>query len=372
MTITTDTGPITIAHDYFTQRGGAERVAAALIEAMHPDRVVTALHSPARTFGFGAKQSVETSFLQHIKMFRLDPRRALPAFPAAWRFLKPVREGVVICSSSGWSHSIRVEGEAHKIVYCHNPARWLYQPDDYFKGQSLALRAMMRMIRPLLVRWDRAAADSADVYIANSTAVAERVREVYGRDPIIMHPPISIDPAGAQTPAEGIAPGYFVTVGRGRGYKNVDRLLEAFSTTPEERLVVVGAAPAGVEVPANVRFLKNLSDAELRWLYANAAALVSVSHEDFGLTPLEANAMGTPALVLRAGGFLDSLAEGTSGRFIDDSDSSTIADAVREFPRAWDRQAIRGHADGFSLPSFIRRLDAILLGVTTSRVDSPV
>lgn len=366
MILRAETGPITVAHDYFTQRGGAERVAAAIIDAIAPDRVVTALHSPARTFPLRSPERLETSFLQRIRPLRRDPRRALPALPAAWRFLRPVREGVLICSSAGWSHAMPKSGSAVKIVYCHNPPRWLYQPGDYMKDQSLVVRMVMRVLAPLLVRWDKAAANSADVYIANSTAVAERVRQVYQRESVVLPPPISLDPAGEQIRIDGLEPGYFVSVGRGRGYKNVDLLLAAFSSLPDERLVVVGVAPAGVAVPPNAIFLSDLSDAQLRWLYANARALISVSHEDFGLTPLEANALGTPALVLQAGGFLDSLDEGVSGSYIADRDPKTIASAVGAFRDDWDSAAIKKHADRFSMDTFMRRLSAVVAETTVT------
>ncbi|MDH2443038.1 glycosyltransferase [Amnibacterium sp. CER49] len=351
--------PLTIAHDYFTQRGGAERVAAALIDALLPDRVVTAVVTPEHTFPLPAGQ-VETTMLQQSELFRSDPRRALPLFPLAWSRVPPVTAGVVICSSSGWSHGIPVTGNARKIVYCHNPARWLYQPDDYFREQPKVLRATMRLLAPLLAHWDRAAAATADVYIANSSSVAERIRTVYGREAVVIHPPVTIDPAGERVPVAGQRPGYFLTVGRGRGYKNLDRLVAAFAELPAERLVVVGEPPRGVDLPSNVSVVHDVSDAELRWLYANARALLSVSHEDFGLTPLEANVFGTPALLVRAGGFLDSLDEGVSGRFLDDDTPAGIAAAVRAFPKRWDSAAIVAHAQDFSLEAFVGRLRQVV------------
>jgi glycosyltransferase involved in cell wall biosynthesis len=267
-----------------------------------------------------------------------------------------VTSGVVLCSSSGWSHGITVTGDAKKIVYCHNPARWLYQPEDYFLEQPWIVRTTMRLIRPLLSSWDKSAASTADLYIANSTNVAERIRKTYAREAVVIFPPVSMDAGGEATAVPGVDPGYFITVGRGRGYKNVEQLVEAFAGLPAERLVVVGARPRG-ELPPNVTVLRRVSDAELRWLYGSARALVSVSHEDFGLTPVEANMFGTPALLLRAGGFVDSLAEGVSGSFIDDPTPAGIRSAVRSFPTNWDAAAIREHAKGFSLDAFLHRLE---------------
>lgn len=351
---------ITVAHDYFTQRGGAERVAATLISGLQPDRVLTAVLDAPRTFPLPAQVRVETSILQRISIFRHDPRRALPAFPLAWWLLRPVDDGVVICSSSGWSHAIRTTKRARKIVYCHNPARWLYQPEDYFKDQPFAIRTLMRALRPLLKAWDSRAAANADIYIANSRAVARRIERIYNRPALVLHPPVSLDPQGQQVPVAGLDPGYFVTVGRGRGYKNIQNLIAAFAQTPSERLVVVGTPPFQDKVPSNVQSISHISDAELRWVYSNSRALISVSHEDFGLTPLEANSLGTPALVLRAGGFLDSLAEGISGTYVDDTSPDSIKHALDTFPSTWDMSAIKDHASKFSKESFISQLQKII------------
>lgn len=354
---------ITIAHDYFTQLGGAERVAATLISRLRPDRVVTSVWEPRQTFALLADIAPETSFLQHFQWARRDPRPALPLLPLAWRLLRPVTEGIVLTSSTGWAHGIRTSGRARKVVYCHNPARWLYQREDYVEGLGVAARAALALLRPALLRWDRRAARSADLYIANSSVVAERIERVYGLRATIVHPPVAINPGAPQAPVAVPSDKFYLTVGRGRGYKNLDVLLEAFGRMPDRHLVVVGLQPRK-DLPWNVTFTGRVSDAELRWLYRSATALVSVSHEDFGLTPLEANTFGTPALLLRAGGFLDSLEEGVSGRFIEEATPTGVVAALRSFPETWDRAAIKAHAAEFSIDAFMERITATLLELT--------
>ena len=134
------------------------------------------------------------------------------------------------------------------------------------------------------------------------------------------------------------------------------------------RLVVVGLTPTD-DLPSNVTAVGPVSEAELRWLYANARALVSVSKEDFGLTPLEAGAFGTPALLLRAGGFLDSTQEGVSGLFVDDDDVATIVRAIADFPDDWDADAVRANAARFAPAVFAERLSEAVARV---REDGPL
>lgn len=351
---------ITVAHDYFTQRGGAERVAAALVQIFTPERVVTAVYSPSTTFPLQVKTRVETSFLQNISYLRKDPRRALVLLPLAWQFMKPVDTRVLICSTSGWSHALKARSGTTKIVYCHNPARWLYQPDDYSQGHNVATRLLLKCLRPALKVWDRRAARTANLYIANSTSVAERIKRAYDLDAEILHPPVTINPDAPKKAIHKAPESFFLAVGRGRGYKNIEVLVEAFRALPHEHLLVVGEVTAGIDLPPNVSFYSNLTDEELRWAYDNAVALISVALEDFGLTPIEANAFGTPALVLRAGGFLDTLREGLSGQFISEATPESVEKAVRTFPRSWDKEQVRAHAASFSSDSFAQKLRLLI------------
>lgn len=345
---------IAIAHDYFTQRGGAERVAATLVEQLDPETLITAVYNASQTFDIGPKVDIEVSFLQRFRIVRHDARRAFPLIPIAWRLFSPVRTDVLLCSSSGWAHALRAATGCTKVVYCHNPARWLYQTADYFKDQNKALACVMRAVFPLLRRWDRRAARSADLYIANSRSVAKRIKQVYGLDAVVIPPPVSINVVGPVEPIDVANKAFYLAVGRQRGYKNIDILVEAFRGMPDRQLIIVG--DAGANPPHNVTAIADVSEAMMRWLYRNATALVSVAFEDFGLTPLEANLFGTPALLLRAGGFLDSLVEGVNGYFIDYPTSAAVQKAVASFPFDWDSSKIVAHAQQYTTSSFVHKL----------------
>lgn len=357
------TASIGLAHDYLTQRGGAERVALAIANEFRASPVYTSVFNRATTFAEFQRHEVFTSPLQHLSLVRSNPRIALPLLPVIWSSMRPKPADVFIASSSGWAHGIPVPDGAIKIVYCHNPARWLYQSDEYIR--SPAARASLLPLRRSLERWDKLAAYSADRYIANSTVVAERISTTYGLDSDVVYPPVSFDSGGVQEPVRGLSPGYWLTVARGRGYKNVGAIVDAVAKLGE-RLVVVGQpAPAGHGTYSRTSWLGIVPEPELRWLYANARALVSVSHEDFGLTPIEANAMGTPCAVLRRGGFLDSTAEHRSGVFIEDATIESICHTLRSFPDL-ARNGIVEHAKKFSVSSFGKRIREIIVEAVRS------
>ncbi|HEY6796557.1 MAG TPA: glycosyltransferase [Kineosporiaceae bacterium] len=358
---------IAIAHDYITQRGGAERVVLSLARGFPGAPIYTSVYHPDGTYPEFAGHDIRVSPLQRVAAFRRDPRLALPLLASVWRGIVVRDVDAVLVSSSGWAHGVSVPDGVPKVVYCHNPARWLYQSDEYAVG--LAQAALIRVLRRPLVRWDRTGARSAQLYLANSANVAARIARAYGIGARVLHPPVTIDVTAPQRPVPALADGpFWVTVNRGRAYKNVREVVAGVLRRPGDRVAVVGAPDPHLldGVPAadrhRVRVLGVVGDAELRWLYANARGLISVGHEDFGLTPLEANAFGTPVLALRAGGFLETVVENVSGVFVDEPCGDQIAPALDRLA-GLRPERIRRHAATFSQDVFVARVRAELARV---------
>jgi glycosyltransferase involved in cell wall biosynthesis len=357
---------VAIVHDYLTQRGGAERVVLALANAFPSAPVYASLYDPSGTFPEFDGRDIRTLWMNRIPPMRSRHRLAFPLLAQAFSSLE-VDADVVVCSSSGWAHGARTAGR--KIVYCHSPAKWLHRADDYLGGGSrYVTRSALTAARPLLLRWDRRAAVTADVYLANSSFVAAQIRDAYGIDAEVVHPPVGLDAAGARDAVSGVESGFLLTVSRLLPYKNVAATTAAFRELPSERLVVVGegeqAESLRTEAPTNVTFLGTVSDAQLRWLYAECRGLVSASREDLGLTPLEAASFGKPAAVLRWGGFLDTVVEGETGVFFDQPTSAEIAAAVRSLAaREWDGSGIKVHSMRFSERVFAERLRQIVVDI---------
>ncbi|WP_020144759.1 glycosyltransferase [Terracoccus sp. 273MFTsu3.1] len=361
----TDRPRVAIAHDYLTQRGGAERVVLALHRAFPDATIHTTLYDPDGTYPEFRDADVVVSPIDRLGPLRRDHRSALPLLPYAVSRLR-VDADVVVASSSGWAHGVPTTG--HKLVYCHAPARWLYQADAYLgddAGRTVKARAL-GLLGGWLRRWDRRAAASADRYLANSTVVRERIAAAYGIEADVLPPPYGIDPADPRRPLAALEDwaddGYLLLVSRLLPYKNVDVAVEAVRGLPE-RLVVVGSGPLEArlrsQAPDNVRIVTDLTDAELRWTYAHARTLLAPSLEDFGLTPLEAAAFGVPTLALHAGGYLDTVDEKVNGTFFEEPTPAAVrAAVVAGRDRAWDAAAIRTHAEHFSEAHFRERIRA--------------
>lgn len=363
---------VAIAHDYLTQRGGAERIVLAMARAFPQAPIYTTLYDPDLTFPEFRDLDVRASGLNRVRYFRRHHRAALPLLPFVSARVH-VHADVVIASSSGWAHGFATDGR--KIVYCYSPARWLYQADRYLGTDSSPMvTTVLKGMAPLLRRWDVRAAASADSYLAISSVVQQRIRDVYGRTAEVVPAPYTLSGAVPDQPPDAQMPeaGYYLVVSRLLPYKNVDAVIEAFRSRPGHCLVVVGSGPEKsrlvAQAPPNVTFLQDLSDAEMSWVYSDAAGLVAASYEDFGLTPLEAAARGKPSAVLRWGGFLDTMCQDITGVFFDQPQPEQIARAVdRLAERSWDVDALRARADEFSEAVFAASLAREVDRLSSSR-----
>ena len=363
--MSTDRPRVAIAHDYLTQRGGAERVVLAMARAFPAAVIHTTLYEPESTYPEFAERTVVTSRLNRVGPIRRSHRLGLPLLAMAASSMT-VDADLVLVSSSGWAHGFGRTG--HSLVYCYSPARWIYQTDTYL-GRS-ALRSLKGLallaLRPALRRWDAAAARGADDYVAISRTVQSRIRATYGIEAPVLPAPHSMDAEGSQVPVDALRDwaedGYHLVVSRLLPYKNVGVVVEAVRGTGH-RLVVVGSGPGRdallASMPDNVRLVSGLTDPQLRWVYAHSQVLLAPSYEDFGLSPLEAAAFGRPSLSLRAGGYLDTVREGVTGLHVEAPQPELFRaglDAAMAHP--WDPKAIRTHAEGFSEAGFAARLHA--------------
>lgn len=364
---------VAIVHDYLTQRGGAERVVALMVEAFPHAPLLTSLYSPEDTFREFRQADITTTSLNRVALLRRHHRLALPLLAPTFSAQRVDAE-ITLCSSSGWAHGVRTNGR--KVVYCYAPARWLYQTDRYLGSKrdrrgtwvlKETVRVALKGAKPALARWDKRAAASADCYLTSSRAVAAAIKSTYGIEADVVPPPPGLQRHGPEKEVVGLERGYALCVSRLLPYKNVQHIVRAAASLPSTRLVLVGDGPLrrALEASAtrNVLFLGDVDDAQLRWLYRNARVLVSAAYEDFGLTPLEAATFGVPTVALEAGGFLDTVSPGVNGLFFSRPTAEEIAAALTESQNVkWAADEICSHAHKFSKERFIARLQRAVYG----------
>jgi glycosyltransferase involved in cell wall biosynthesis len=303
---------VALVHDYLTEMGGAERVVLALTRIFPDAPLYTSVYNPAACPEF-TDRDVRTTFMQRLTRRKSITKVLVPLFPAAFRRLDLRDFDLVISSSSGFAHHVRVPVSARHVSYCHNPPRFLWQPEDYFRGRR-ALRLLLSSALSQLRRLDLEAARRVDAYVANSATVAARIQATYGREAEVIHPPV--DTARFELTDE--RSGRFLVVSRLLAYKRIDLAVEA-ATRFDLPLDVIGDGPDRKRLERmagpTVRFLGRCSDEVVRHALARCIALVLPGTEDFGLTPVEAMASGRPPIAYAAGGALETIREGDTGFF---------------------------------------------------------
>ena len=348
-------GSVAIVHDYLNQRGGAERVVLELAALWPTAPIFTSLYRPQSTFPQFRQHDIRTSPLDRLPVDE-GFRNLFPLYPAAFRSFGTLQQQVVISSSSGWAHSVRTRDDTLHAVYCHTPARWLYATEHL--GVSARRQALQLVSRPMR-RWDRAAARRANLYIANSTQTRERIRRQYGVDATVVYPPVDVDRFRPTERGERL-----LVVSRLLPYKRVD-LVVAAATRAGIGLDVVGTGPALDDLRSQagptVTFHGRLADEDVTVLMESCRAFCLPGTEDFGITPVEANAAGKPVVAFAGGGALETVVEGSTGSFFASPDPQQLLEAIHrcdliETPPTQIASAVRR----FSCAEFRSRLLAVL------------
>lgn len=363
---------VALVHDWLTGMRGGEKVLEELA-GMYPRAAIhTIVHEPGSVSTMLESRRIHTSFIQ--KMPARDAYRwYLPLFPAAVRGLDPGAVDLVFSSSHCAVKAISAPPGATHLCYCHTPMRYAWdQFDAYFSPQrSGRLRyPIIRVLIAWLRHWDRATAGRVDAFAANSAYVAGRIRRYYGRDSVVIPPPVDTErftPGGTQ---HGDS---WLMVSALSPYKRVDLAIEAFNRSGRS-LVIAGWGPERERLEQlagpSVRFAGKVSDDELLELYRSCRGFLLPGIEDAGIAPLEAMACGRPAVVLDAGGAPEAIVPGITGTLIDSADPESINNAVDTAEGlSFNTGAIRAHAERYSRAAFRRRIERFVeqnLGVRQS------
>ena len=345
---------VVLVHDYLNQRGGAERSVLELAAMFPRAPLYTSLYRRESTFPEFSPLDIRTTFLDRIPVDRRF-RALFPLYPAAFRSLGALDAELVISSSSGWAHYVRTSPRAFHAVYCYNPARWLY-------GDYMGAAAAQRALAPLAAsfrRLDRRAAQRPNLYIAISNIVRDRIRRHYGRDAPVVYPPVDVERFTPTPRGERL-----LVVSRLLPYKRVDLVVDA-ATRAGIGLDVVGTGPALDQLRRRagptVRFLGRLPDSEITQLFERCRAFCLPGTEDFGITPIEANAAGKPVVAFAGGGALETIEEGVNGVFFREQTPSALLDALRACDKIdTTPQRMSQDAQRFSARSFRERLGSAL------------
>lgn len=362
---------ITLVHERFTEVAGSEHV----LEQLSVQWPTAPVHVPiARPSGIPAGLGApHTTWLDHL--YRLSGRRTYapltPLLPRAFRTMKLDRSDAVIISHHAFATQAAFATSAPTIAYVHSPARWAWETTMRSGEGGGPLGASALQVLALVARrGELAAAPRLTAVVANSTAVADRVRRWWNRDAAVVHPPVDTD---AFTPDPGRQrEDFFLLAGRLVPYKRPELAIAAANAARVPLVVVGDGRSADLcrrMAGPTIRFVGRVPHTTLLDLQRRARALLMPGVEDFGIVPVEAMACGTPVIALGAGGALDTVRPGITGQLVPahDSDAGIVegfAAALSSFDGgAYDPVLVRAHAELFSRPIFRSRMQEVVDGV---------
>lgn len=342
---------VVLAHDSFTQYGGAERVIGAVAE-LYPESEIYTLATDSEI----TKKFPHTVFVSSIiqVFYSIIPKLQwwFPLAPIALRILKIRPAKVVISSSSAFMKGLRKPKGSIHVDYCHTPTRFLWSDVVYAQGEvPKILRGLMRLYLLWLRRWDIAASKRVDYFVANSKEVQNRIKKYYHRDSELIYPFIDVNFWQNSAPRGG----YFLMAGRITPYKGYEKIIAIFNQL-NIPLHVVGEGRylnylKEIAKP-NIVFMK-ATDVELRDQYSGAKAFIYPQVEDFGLMPLEAASCGTPTIALAKAGSLETVVPGVTGELIDEFNFDTLSEMINHWQQdKYQIAAMREHSAKFSKEIF--------------------
>jgi glycosyltransferase involved in cell wall biosynthesis len=352
---------VAVIHDWLTGMRGGEAVLEGILDCVPSAELFTLFHFKGSVSEKIEARTIHTSSLQRFAT-KDNYRKLLPLFPRAVREWDFSSFDLVISSSHAAAKGVDAKGHPH-LCYCHTPMRYIWDRfDDYFPRG--AQRMAMKLIAPRLQRWDVKTAQGVTAFVANSNFVKERIRRYYDRDAAVVHP--FVDDEFLDAPLGDDRDDYHIVVSALVPYKKIE-----LAIATGKKLLIIGEGPLQAELERrkhpNVELAGYVSRARIIERLSRARSLILPGIEDFGITPLEAMAAGTPVVALRGGGVLDTVVEGESGIFFDEPAVESLIAAMEQVERRqWDRVAIRARAASFNRARFLHELGEQIEKVTAT------
>jgi len=353
---------IALIHDYLTQRGGAERVFELLCKYFPDADIFTSLYDPENTIDL-RERLVGTTPLQRLpgsaKYFRL----LAPFYYPAFRSLDLQDYDLIISSTSSFAKGIKKRPGAKHICFCHNVTRFLWDIETYLKEYSEYKKfyPLFEKVLQSMRKLDFKYAQEPDIYIANSSVVGRRIKNIYHRNSLVVNYPISSDKFRFEDKKQG----FYLVSSRLLGYKRIDVTIKAFNNLGWP-LIITGDGPERQNLESiagkNVKFLGYVCDRKRRNLMSKASGVIVTALEDYGLVPIEANASGTPVIAYGKGGVLDTQICGITGVLFDRQTPESLEKALRKAKNIdWNYTEIKDHAlSNFTEKVFFDKVDIII------------
>lgn len=358
---------LTLVHDWLNQLGGAEDVLKTLVEMYPQAPIYTSIYWREKMPADWQRWNLHTLWINRLPLIHQKHQLYFPLYPLAWGGLRLQDTEVVLTNKSGFCHGLKTN--ALHICYCLAPTRYVWQYDAYMERENVPklARALLRPLIGYLKRWDYQAAQRVDHFIAISTEIQQRIQQYYNRESIIIYPPVEAERFQPVSQPDN----YFLSLGRLIPYKRVDLAVEA-CTRLDLPLKVAGRGRDLERLKAmagpTVEFLGYVPDEQVPALFAHAKAFIFPGLEDFGITPVQAQAAGRPVIAFKGGGALDTVLPGVTGEFFTEPTVESLMEVLHNFDAGrYSPTDCRNHALQFDSRVFKEQLSAFIEGALAAK-----
>ncbi|MEK0445843.1 MAG: hypothetical protein RLZZ399_1164 [Verrucomicrobiota bacterium] len=359
---------VAIIHDWLPEVGGAEKVLGEMLRVFPKADLYSLIDFiPESERGFLRGKHVQTTFLQKLPAVRRLYRSYLPLMPLAVEHIDLARYPIVISSSYAVAKGVITGPDQLHLCYCHSPIRYAWDMQEQYllqSGSADGLRGFLARALLHYVRlWDSRTSNGVDAFATNSRFVARRIWKVYRRRSRVIYPPVEAPPAGLPRGVAAQTSPFYLSLGRLVPYKRVDLIVECFRRSPHLDLVVIGDGPerAALEksLPKNVSLLGRQSREVVLDHLHRAKALIFAAEEDFGIVPVEAQAMGTPVIAFGKGGACETVLHRKTGVLFMEQTPESLLGALREADEIpFEKEVLAKHASRFSPERFRKDFSA--------------
>lgn len=363
---------IAIVQDELVRKGGAEQVVLSFKSAFPDAPIYTLSYNSEKTYPeFKGANIITSWFGKFIKDDKNLKKLFFPFGVFAMKSLKIEGFDVVLQSTTHCAKYVKVDKDTLVLTYCHTPFRLVWRPNSYeevAKAKGIK-KLMFDFVIKVLRIIDKKSAERTDWFITNSTEVVPRIKEAYHpkNNVTVLHPSVKC----ANFYLSDEIKDYYLVVSRLEPYKVVDMVVEAFNQMPNRKLLVVGKGSMDKQLLSiakpNITFIQGLDTKDLSRIYSECKALIFPQHEDYGITPLEANASGRPVIAYGKGGVLDTMikyegnANLATALFFYKQNTISLIEAITKFETLkFNSTYIRMHAEKFDDSIFIEEIRAFV------------
>ncbi|MFQ1618098.1 glycosyltransferase family 4 protein [Aeromonas veronii] len=361
---------LSVVHEWLLSYAGSEQVSANILDIFPQAKlysVVDFLTDKQRAF-FGGRHA-QTTFIQKLPGAHKHYQKYLPLMPLAIEQLDVSDSHIVISSAHAVAKGVLTGPDQLHISYVHSPMRYAWDLQHQYLRESGLNKGLKGLITKWLLHklrlWDYRTANGVDHFVANSKFIARRIKKIYGREATVIYPPVAVEDYPCVEKKED----FYFTASRMVPYKKMDLIVEAFTKMPEKKLVVIGDGGEYKKIAAiaaghtNITLLGYQPFDVLKSHMQRAKAFVFAAEEDFGITPVEAQACGTPVIAYGKGGVLETVRPlgniEPTGLFFNEQTVESLCAAVNQFEQQTGMlQSVfcRKNAERFSSARFEREL----------------